>query len=63
LQDLHQDVLDQLLTSFQDLLTAIFRRTEQAENKQHVTHARALTRHVHTMRKAVQIVLGHIRRI
>jgi TnpA family transposase len=57
LQDLHHEVLDHLLTSFQDLLTAIFRRTEQAENKHHVVHGRALTRHVHTMRKAVQIIL------
>jgi hypothetical protein len=57
LQDLHQDVLDHLLTSFQDLLTAIFRRTEQTKNKHHVAHGRALTRHVHTMRKAVQIIL------
>jgi TnpA family transposase len=57
LQDLQQEVLGHLLTSFQDLLTALFRRTEQTENKQHVAHGRALTRHVHTMRKAVQIIL------
>jgi len=57
LQDLHQDLLDQILTSFQDLLTAIFRRTEQRENKHHATHGRTLTRHVQTMRKAVQIIL------
>ncbi len=57
LQDLHQDILDQILTSFQDLLTAIFRRAEQKENKQHIAHGRTLSRHIQTMRTAVQIIL------
>jgi TnpA family transposase len=57
LQDLHQDVLDQLLTSFQDILTAIFRRTEQKENRQHIWHGKTLTRHLHTMRRAVRVIL------
>jgi TnpA family transposase len=57
LQDLYQDVLDQILTSFQDLLTAIFRRTERKENQQHMKHGRTLTRHVHAMRKAVKVIL------
>ena len=57
LQDLQQELLDRLLTSFHDLTTGIFRRTASAETTYHATHGRALTQHVHTFRKVTKIVL------
>jgi hypothetical protein len=47
LQDLQQELLDRLLISFTD-------RKEQAH---HVTHGKALTQHVHTLRKIAKVVL------
>jgi TnpA family transposase len=57
LQDLQQELLDHLLTSFDDLIVGIFRRTESSEKTHHVTHGKALTRHIHTFRKVTKIVL------
>ena len=57
LQDLQQELLDRLLTSFTDLLVGIFRRTERKEQTHHITHGRTLTQHVHTLRKIVKVVL------
>ncbi|GHO55785.1 DUF4158 domain-containing protein [Ktedonobacter robiniae] len=57
LQDLQQELLDRLLTSFTDLLVGIFRRTERKEQAHHITHGKALTHHVHTLRKVVKVVL------
>lgn len=57
LQDLQQELLDRLLISFNDLVQAIFRRTEQKENRHHVKQGKALTQHVHTFRKIARIVL------
>src|SRR5262249_19716896 len=54
LQDLQQELLDRLLTSFDDLITSIFRRTESSEKTHHVTHGKALTRHIHTFRTGFQ---------
>src|SRR5947209_13988053 len=45
------------LTSFDDLITSIFRRTESTEKTHHATHGKALTRHIHTFRKVTKIVL------
>ncbi len=57
LQDLQQELLDRLLTSFDDLVMSIFRRTESSEKAHHATHGKALTRHIHTFRKVTKIVL------
>ena len=57
LQDLQQELLDRLLTSFTDLLVGIFRRTERKEQTHHITHGRTLTQHVHTLCKIVKVVL------
>jgi TnpA family transposase len=57
LQDLQQELLDRLLTSFHDLIVGIFRRTESSEKTHHATHGKALTRHIHTFRKVTKIVL------
>src|SRR6266567_1498905 len=57
LQDLLQELLDRLLTSFDDLIVGIFRRTESTEKTHHATHGKALTRHIHTFRKVAKIVL------
>jgi TnpA family transposase len=57
LQDLQQELLDRLLTSFDDLVMGIFRRTESSEKTHHATHGKALTRHIHTFRKVTKIVL------
>ncbi len=57
LQDLQQELLDRLLTSFTDLVVGIFRRTERKEQTHHITHGKALTRHVHTLRKIAKVVL------
>lgn len=57
LQDLQQELLDRLLTSFDDLIVGIFRRTESSEKTHHATHGRVLTRHIHTFRKVTKIVL------
>lgn len=57
LQDLQQELLDRLLTSFTDLLVGIFRRTECKEQAHHITHGKALTHHVHTLRKIAKVVL------
>jgi len=57
LQDLQQELLDRLLTSFTDLLVGIFRRTERKEQTHHITHGKALTQHVHTLRKIAKVVL------
>jgi TnpA family transposase len=57
LQDLQQELLDRLLTSFDDLIMSIFRRTESSEKIHHATHGKALTRHIHTLRKVTRIVL------
>jgi TnpA family transposase len=57
LQELQQELLDRLLTSFDDLITSIFRRTESSEKTHHATHGKALTRHIHTFRKVTKIVL------
>ncbi len=57
LQDLQQELLDRLLVSFTDLLVGIFRRTERKEQTHHITHGKALTQHVHTLRKIAKIVL------
>jgi hypothetical protein len=50
LQELQQELLDRLLTSFDDLITSIFRRTESSEKTHHATHGKALTRHIHMFR-------------
>ena len=52
-----QELLDRLLTSFDDLIIGIFRRTESTEKTHHATHGKALTRHIHTFRKVTKIVL------
>ncbi len=57
LQDLQQELLDRLLTSFNDLVLGIFRRTERKEQTHHATHGKTLTRHLHTFRKVTRIVL------
>jgi TnpA family transposase len=57
LQDLQQELLDRLLTSFTDLLVGIFRRTERKEQTHHLTHGKTLTHHVHTLRKIAKVVL------
>src|SRR5258708_3845093 len=57
LQDLQQELLDRLLTSFTDLLVGIFRRTERKEQTHHITHGKTLTQHVHTLRKIAKVVL------
>ncbi len=57
LQELQQELLDRLLASFDDLIVAIFRRTESTEKTHHATHGKALTRHIHTFRKVTKIVL------
>src|SRR5437764_7294043 len=57
LQDLQQELLDRLLTSVDDLIVGIFRRTESSEKTHHATHGKALTRHIHTFRKVTKIVL------
>jgi len=57
LQDLQQDLLDRILTSFNDLVVGIFRRTERKENTHLLKHGKTLTRHLHTMHKAVKLVL------
>src|SRR6266568_3280618 len=57
LQELQQELLDRLLTSFDDLIMSIFRRTESSEKTHHATHGKALTRHIHTFRKVTRIVL------
>ena len=57
LQDLQQELLDRLLTSFTDLLVSIFRRTERKEQVHHITHGKVLTQHVHTLRKIAKVVL------
>ena len=57
LQDLQQELLDWLLTSFDDLIVGIFRRTGSTEKTHHATHGKALTRHIHTFRKVTRIVL------
>ena len=57
LQELQQELLDRLLTSFDDLITSIFRRTESSEKTHHATHGKALTRHIHTFRKVTKFVL------
>ncbi len=57
LQELQQELLDRLLTSFDDLIVGIFRRTESTEKTHHATHGKALTRHIHTFRKVTKIVL------
>jgi TnpA family transposase len=57
LQELQQELLDRLLTSFDDLIVSIFRRTESSEKTHHATYGKALTRHIHTFRKVTKIVL------
>ncbi|EFH79875.1 DUF4158 domain-containing protein [Ktedonobacter racemifer] len=57
LQDLQQELLDRLLISFTDLLVGIFRRTERKGQPHHITHGKALTQHVHTLRKIAKVVL------
>ncbi len=57
LRELQQELLDRLLTSFDDLITSIFRRTESSEKTHHAAHGKTLARHVHTFRKVTKIVL------
>lgn len=40
-----------------DLLVGIFRRTDRKEQAHHITHGKALTQHVHTLRKIAKVVL------
>src|ERR1700726_4375976 len=57
LQDLQQELLDRLLTSFTDLLVGIFRRTERKEQTHHIPQGKALNPPVHTLRKIAKVVL------
>jgi TnpA family transposase len=57
LQELQQELLDRLLSLFEDLILSIFRRAESSEKTHHATHGKVLTRHIHTFRKVTRIVL------
>src|SRR5258708_13893424 len=57
LQDLQQELLDRLLTSFTDLLVGIFRRTERKEQTHHITHGRTLPQHVQPLCKIATVLL------
>lgn len=57
LQELQQELLDRLISSFNDLIGGIFRRNERKEHTQHIKQGRVLNRHIHTFRKVVGIVL------
>ncbi len=59
LQSLQQELLDGLLTSFNDLVGGIFRRNERKEDIQYIKQGPALNRHIHTFRKMVRIVLDN----